>query len=310
LVRTVVIGAVNWDITLFVKRFPSSGEEIIVKRIARVPGGKAGNTAVAAARLLGPSQVAIFGGIGNDSIGNEHVKIFEAEGVVTSGLKLYDDAESGQAYITVDEDGENIIFKHPGANNLITPQDLDDPVRRRLIDGASVMAIMDPPFETAVKLAEMAKRVGKVVAWDPGVNSELGLENVEHLVRNVDYLIANEHEIENLTGMQKPEAAAERLSSANKRMKPVVKLGGKGCAMYSGGKKDELPKLDLTRVGLTVMNTVGCGDAFLGAFIAALTEGLSDHDALRWGNCAGGLKATRLETRGSPDRPTLLKYLS
>ena len=307
---SIVIGAVNWDTTLFVKRFPQSGEEIIVKRIARVPGGKAGNTAVAAARLLGPGQAAIFGALGKDPIGTEQVKIFEAEGVVTSGLKFCDDAESGQTYIAVDDEAANIIYKHSGANNRITPNDLDEPVRRGLIGETTIVAIMDPPFETAVKLAGMAKGLGKVVAWDPGVNSELGLEKVEGLVKNVDYLVANEHEVANLTGLKNPEAAAERLASANKRMKTVIKLGGKGCVMYSEGKKDELPNLDLVGVGLTVVNTVGCGDAFLGAFIAALSEGKSDHDALKWGNCAGGLKATRLETRGSPDRRTLLKYLS
>ena len=305
-----MIGAVNRDTTLFVKRFPRRGEEIIVKRIARVPGGKAGNTAVAAARLLGPGHVAIFGGLGKDSIGTEQVKIFETEGVVTSGLKFCDDAESGQAFIAIDDQGANIIYKHPGANNRITPNDLDEPVRRGLIEEAAIVAIMDPPFETAVKLAEMAKGLEKAVAWDPGVNSELGLEKVEGLVKNVDYLVANEHEVANLTGLKNPEAAAERLASASKRMKTVIKLGGKGCVMYSEGKKDELPNLDLVGVGLTVVNTVGCGDAFLGAFIAALSEGKSDHDALKWGNCAGGLKATRLETRGSPDRRTLLKYLS
>jgi len=55
---------------------------------------------------------------------------------------------------------------------------------------------------------------------------------------------------------------------------------------------------------------VGCGDAFLGAFVASLSEGRSDEEALEWANCAAGLKATRPETRGSPDRMTLLKYLS
>ncbi len=67
---------------------------------------------------------------------------------------------------------------------------------------------------------------------------------------------------------------------------------------------------DLKSRGLKVVNTVGCGDAFLGAFVAALSEGRSDREALEWGNCAAGLKATRPETRGSPDRETLLKYLS
>ena len=47
-----VIGALNWDINLFVKHIPKPGEEVVVTRIDRVPGGKGGNVAVAAARIL------------------------------------------------------------------------------------------------------------------------------------------------------------------------------------------------------------------------------------------------------------------
>lgn len=309
MVRTVVLGAVNWDTSLFIKRFPHSGQEAIVRRITHMPGGKAGNTAVAAARLLGPEQAAIFGGLGKDSIGAEQVKIFEGEGVDTSGLKFCDDAESGQAYIAIDEEGANIIYKHSGANALIEPSDLDDPTRRTLISEAATVAIMDPPLETAIKMAERAKGFGKVVAWDPGVNSELGLREVRALMKNVDYIVANEHEVANLTGVKNPETAARRLTAENEKLKVVVKLGGKGCVLHAGDKKVMLPNLDLSAVGLKAVNTVGCGDAFLGAFVAALSEGLSDADALRWGNCAGGLKATRFETRGSPDREKLLKHL-
>jgi ribokinase len=309
LIRTVVIGKINWDINLFLKRFPHKGEETVVKRITRVPGGKGGNTAVAAARLLGRGQAAIFGGLGKDSIGTEQVKIFESEGVVTSGLKACDDAESGQAYIAIDDEGANIIHTYSGANALITPGDLDDPVRRALICEAAVIAVMDPPFETAIRMARTAKEFGKVVAWDPGVNSELGIENVRGLLENVDYLVANEHEVANLSGARNPVTGAKRLAAVNERLKAVVKLGGKGCAMYGGGRKEVLPSLDLSALRLKVVNTVGCGDAFLGAFVAALSEGLSDVDALKWGNCAGGLKSTRFETRGSPNREMLLKYL-
>jgi ribokinase len=305
-----VIGAINWDVNLFIKEFRRKGEEVVVKRITRVPGGKAGNAAVATARLLGPSQAAIFGGLGKDSIGSQQAEIFEREGVITSGLKYCEDVESGQAYIAIDDDGANIIHTYRGANAMITPIDLEDPVRRGLISEASVITIMDPPFETAVKLAAKAKELEKVVAWDPGVTSELGIEKVGDLLENVDYVVANEHETANLAGSTNPDTAAKRLAAANDRMKIVVKLGAKGCVLYHQGKRNVLPSFDLSSVGLKVVNTVGCGDAFLGAFVAALSEGHSDLDALKWGNCAGGLKSTRFETRGSPTRETLLKYLS
>jgi len=96
----------------------------------------------------------------------------------------------------------------------------------------------------------------------------------------------------------------------NPRLKVVTKLGAKGVQLYHENKKTAVGALDLDSHGMKVVNTVGCGDAFLGAFVAALSEGLSDHESLRWANCAGGMKATRHETRGSPNRPELLKHLA
>ncbi len=310
LVSTVVIGAINWDINLFVKKFPRGGEETVVDHITRVAGGKAGNVAVAAARLLGHNEAAILGGLGNDTVSKEQVRIFQEEGVVTSGLKFSQNEESGQAYILIDEHGENIIHSFCGANSSITPEDLDDPTRMELVSKALVITIMDPPFETSLKLAKEAKQLGKIIAWDPGVKSEMGLKRVEAMLKNVDYLATNEAEIANLTGSKVPGEAARRLIKRNPNLKVLAKVGPKGSMLYQGKRKIVGQAIDLKHHGLKVVNTVGCGDAFLGAFVAALSDGQSDTEALRWANCAAGLKATRLETRGGPDRETLMKYLS
>jgi ribokinase len=310
LVRTIVIGAINWDINLFVKSFPHPGEETVVKRITRVPGGKAGNVAVAAARLLGQRESAILGALGTDTVATEQLRIFQEEGVVTSGLKFTQDEESGQAYIVVDEKGENIIHSYRGANSSVTPKDLEDPTRRELISEAAVITIMDPPFETSLKLAKTAKKHGKTVAWDPSVMSELGMKKVRGLLEKVDYIAANEAEIANLTGTKNPREAARRLAKANPALNVIAKVGAKGCMLYHRSHRIVCKGLDLKSHGLKVVSTVGCGDAFLGAFVAALSEGRSDREALEWGNCAAGLKATKPEARGSPNRETLMKYLS
>lgn len=188
MLATVVIGAINWDINLFVKRFPKKGEEVLVDRLTRVPGGKGANVAVAAAKLLGKNQVGVVGGLGKDSIADEQMRIFRQEGVVVSGLKFYDRAESGQAYILIDQKGENVIHSYRGANSMVLPADLDTPAVRELVSEASIITIMDPPLETGVKLAKEAKRVGKTVAWDPGVRAELGIPKLANLLENVDYI--------------------------------------------------------------------------------------------------------------------------
>jgi ribokinase len=88
-----------------------------------------------------------------------------------------------------------------------------------------------------------------------------------------------------------------------------MKLGAKGAITYAGKRSIRCQGLDMRKFGLKVVNTVGCGDAFIGAFSAALAEGHSEEEALRWANYAAGLKAARTETRGSPDRSTLMQHL-
>jgi len=308
-VKTVVAGAINWDVNLFVDRFPAKGGEVVVRQITHVPGGKAGNVAVGAARLLGPNQAAIFGAVGKDYVGSEQVRIFKEEGVDVTGLKIAETVESGHAYIVIEEKGENIIHTYPGANATITPADMDDPVRRQIIAGSSVVTIMDPPFETSLKLAKDARKLRKRIAWDPGVKSRMGADSFKRLLEIVDYLFVNESEMEHLTGTRNRNSAIRSLMTINKRLKVVAKLGARGSILYSGNEKILSPALDLKSLGMKVVNTVGCGDAFLGAFVAALVEGRTDSEALKWGDCAGSLKATRAETRGGPDKRTLLRYV-
>jgi len=309
MVSAVVVGAINWDITMFVDKLPHRGEEVVVRQITHAPGGKAGNAAVALARLLGANRAAIIGALGNDWVATEHIKIFNEEGVDISGLKHNASINSGQAYIIVDKTGENEIHTYFGANATILPEDLDAEPRRKLIENTDLLCIMDPPFETSLKLATEVKRRGKVVAWDPGIKSRLGFEVASSILPYIDYFVANESEVGLLTQAKDRDTAVGKLTSVNSKLKIIMKLGAKGVIMRVG--KDQLvsPGLDTQALGLKVVNTVGCGDAFIGAFAAALTEGRSDAEALRWANCAAGLKATRAETRGSPDRGTLMEYL-
>lgn len=111
----LVTGALNWDIKLFVGHLPKSGGEVVVDRIERVPGGKGGNVSVAAARILGPRCVALMACLGKDEVGRKQVSILKEEGVDTTAVQVLDRVESGQAYITVDEKGKNVIQTHFGS---------------------------------------------------------------------------------------------------------------------------------------------------------------------------------------------------
>ena len=309
MVRICVVGAINWDINLFVERFPEIGEEVPVRRITRVPGGKAANVAVASARILGPDQAALIGCLGEDSIAHQQIEILKGEGVVVSGVKSSGDSESGQAYIIIDESGRNVINTLFGANLKLLPEDLHSPEIFNLLLESSIVTLIDPPVRTVEAAASLAKGRRKTVVWDAGVRSALGMEKSGAVLESLDYLVINQVEVKNLTGEGDPRKAWERLSEVNDQLKLIVKLGEEGCSLVHSGKMMMVPGVDLEELGLRAVNTVGCGDAFLGVFVACKSEGLQDEEALERANLAGALKATKPETRGSPTKEMLERHL-
>jgi ribokinase len=311
LVDVICCGAINWDVNLFMARLPRTGEEVPVREIQRVSGGTAANVAVAAARIMGPGRVAFIGALGDDGVAERQLEILRDEGVETSGIVRIPGEESGQAYITIGRDGENEIHTYFGANLALGASSFQGQGISKLVTGSKVAVIMDPPLEAAEALAEKCTRNGVTVIWDPGVYAEEGLDAISSILRNVDYFILNHLEFENLLGTSDPEEIGRVLNSHKPGIKAIIKRGDEGCALRecASGTTIHVDAVPLERLGLEVVNTVGCGDAFIGAFAAAKVEGLDDMSALRRGCAAGSFKATRKETRGGPTAAELKSLL-
>jgi len=312
MVDLICCGAINWDINLFMERLPRVGEEIPVGEIQRVSGGTAANVSVAAARILGPGRVAFIGALGDDEIGRTQLLILRDEGVDHSGVEIVEGEESGQAYITIGSRGENEIHTYFGANLCLTRQSLQDPSRLGLIRGSKVVVIMDPPLETAESLAGLCQEAGVTVIWDPGVYAELGVEALSSTLRHVDYFILNHVEYENLVGTSDPALVSDVLNRENRGLHGIIKRGSQGCVICGGDLREPISvgSVPLEMLGKTVVNTVGCGDAFIGAFAASKVHGYEDIEALKRGCAAGSFKATRKETRGGPTNEELEELLA
>jgi len=310
-VDLISCGAINWDINLFTERLPRIGEEVPVREIQRVSGGTAANVAVAASRILGPGRVAFVGALGADEIGKQQLKILAEEGVDGSGVLQVEGEESGQAYITIGGDGSNEIHTYFGANLALTGGRLRDPERLRLVEGCRVCVIMDPPVEAARALAALCRKNRATVIWDPGVYAERGIEALLPTLRNTDYFVLNHLEYENLLGTSDPKAVMQGLTAHARGVKAIIKHGARGSTLCldASGATIAMDAVPLERLGMRVVNTVGCGDAFIGGFASAKVDGHGDMEALRMASAAGSFKATRKETRGGPTRAQLAELM-
>ena len=310
MIDVITVGTINWDINIWVDDFPNVGEEAPVKNITRVPGGKAANVAVAAAKVSPHGTVALFGALGDDEVGRKQLEILAAEGIDISYIKSAHNFESGQAYISIDKNGSNKIETLFGANHQFLPEDLLQPPLLSAIGECKVIAISDPIISTAERVSALGHEHGAAVLYDAGTKLQVGMKNLNNVLRNTFILVMNSVESKKLTGSADPSKVRGRLKNSGLDIGVIVKLGEKGCA-YAGrdGENFRLEALPLEKLGLKVVNTTGCGDAFLGVLAASIAQGCSELESLERATVAGGLKASRAETRCSLDKQTFEKTL-
>ena len=303
----VVCGAINWDISCFVEQLPVPGEEVTIKHITRVSGGTGGNIAVAAARILGAKEVALIGALGKDDIARQQIAALEDEGVITEGIDQIVGVESGQAYILVDQTGENVIASHLGANARLGPEHLNKAQVKQQLQECRGIVLTDPNLEVAEELIKLAKRRDVPVLWDPGILISPNREALLSLARDTGVLFLNETEASALLGTDELSMGLQRLQELGFGNYTVLKLGAQGAAVIepASGTVTQIPALPLKKLGLNVINTVGCGDVFAGVFAAYFINQSSLVQSLIMASVAAGFNATRPETRGSPDRATL-----
>ncbi len=300
-----VMGAINWDISVFEERFARPGEEVPVRQVEEFSGGKGANVAVACARILERGRVAFIGALGDDELATRQVAGLRDEGVQTDGLFRVRGAGSGRAYILVDANGRKTIHTHFGANEAITPAHLSSGGASRTIARTRMLIVMDTPTSVALAAARAAKGRGARILYSPGVRTRDGTRALERVVQLSDFVVLDSHEIRNLYRAKDEEVALARFRDSHPKLTVVVTLGQRGCMLGRDGITSFIEGVELSLLGKRAVNSTGSGDAFLGVFASYLLMGRSALDAANWANLAGALKATRYETRGSPTRSEL-----
>ena len=281
--RVVVVGSLNLDLAARVARLPAPGETIQAHGFATHPGGKGGNQAVAAARL--GAEVHMVGRVGRDAAGEQLREALLKAGVYDRAV-LTTEGPSGTALITADDAGENSIVVVPGANALLTPEDVD--AHEQLLGSAALVLLqLEIPLVTVERVADICLRHGVPVMLDPAPASPLS----SSLLRKVAWLTPNETESEALLGegaRQGEQACAAALLGRGAR-NVVLKLGSRG-AWLAG--TDAEPGL-ITPFRVQATDTTAAGDAFNGAFTCGLAEGRPAREAARRAAAAAALSTTR-----------------
>ncbi len=293
----VVVGSLNMDLVISAPRLPKVGETILGGRFDTFPGGKGANQAVAAARMGG--QVCMVGRVGDDDFGSALLNTIQADGIDAAYVRRDPQAATGVALITVDQAGQNTIVVASGANGRVSPEDVlaaEEAFRQ-----AGVLLVqLECPLPTVEAAIDLANRHGLKTVLNPAPAHELPPD----LLQKVDTLAPNQTELALLTGTEDLDRGVETLRRWGVK-NIIVTLGGDGVLVVAGGEQRRL-----AAHSVQVVDTVAAGDAFMGAYAVALTEGLDPFAAAAWGNAAGALSVTRPGAQPSlPQRREVLDLL-
>ena len=290
-----VVGGINMDLVVQVPHIPRPGETVHGGEVARFPGGKGANQAVAARRL--GASVAMVGQVGADAFGDELVQTLEAAGVESSGVRRAADRATGVAMISVASDGQNAIVVAPGANANWDEAGVVGV--ERAVSGCRVLVLnLEVPPAVIARAVRAGKRAGARVILNPAPH-RVGDESV---FGDVDVFVPNQVEAALFAGME-PYAvtdwgeAAQRLRRLGPRM-VIVTLADEGAVIVDEAGPQRVPSFPVS-----VVDTTAAGDAFVGGLAVALLQDAPVRDAVRFANACGALAVTRAGAQ--PSLPAL-----
>ncbi|MGX7204568.1 ribokinase [Enterococcus pingfangensis] len=288
-----IIGSINLDRTIRVKQMPKPGETMHTKEIFSAGGGKGANQAVAAKRSEAATN--FIGAVGNDAAGEMMRGLLADEGIELAGVQTLEKQATGQAYIIVDDQGENSIMIHSGANNVFTPQQVQE--QADVIKASDfVIAQFESTLESTVEAFKIAREAGVKTILNPAP----ALEHVpEELLKVTDMIVPNETETEILTGIKVTDeaslkAAAEQLHQLGIEA-VIITIGSKGAYYDVQGRSGIVPAFKVNAV-----DTTAAGDTFIGAMSSVLATDFSNlEEAIEYGNKASSLTVQRFGAQPS-----------
>ena len=286
-INICIVGSINMDLVVRTPRLPGPGETMRGGPFRTNPGGKGANQAVAAARL--GAHVTFVGAAGSDDYGRSLQEMLQQEGIDAAHLMIRQGQSTGVGMIMVDTEGNNAIVVAPGANDLVSPSDIDN-IADLIAEADMLLLQMEIPPAANERAIQIAESLGTRIMLNAAPARPLS----PSLLAKVDFLVANETESRLLTGTDAsvPDAAiASRITSMGPRI-AVVTHGAEGatwCITDAAHHQDAF--------AVEAIDGTGAGDAFIAALAIAHAERDFDdqrlHESIRFASAAGALAAMR-----------------
>ncbi|MCW5964553.1 MAG: carbohydrate kinase family protein [Bryobacterales bacterium] len=242
-------------------------------------GGNGANTALALAAMETPVRLA--GCLGDDEQSRFVLRRLHDAGVDTRAVTQLE-APTASTVVMVNSAGQRKFLHRLGASARAFAEPLI--FTSQLMEGMThyhlaSLFVLPHMREQGPEMLRRARAAGCSTSldtnWDP---NGLWMKTVAPCLPYLDFVFMNEDEARMITGLAEPEPAARVLLGEGVRT-AVMKLGGRGCAIYTADEEIVSPAFPVE-----VRDTTGAGDSFVGGFLAARARGANLTQAARFAN--------------------------
>ena len=271
-------GSLNIDYVHAVTNFVKPGETILCNDYNIYAGGKGLNQSVAAGRAGGCVYHA--GMVGEE--GHFLLDILNSAGVNTTLVKTVN-ARNGHTFIQVEESGQNCIVLYGGANHML---DVDYTKLVAEILSKDDIVLFQNETSAISEMMQLAAAKECIIAFNPAPMDD----RVRTLpLELVDIFILNEIEGEGMTGRSESAEILDSLTLRFPKAKILLTLGKAGMRFAYGEKRLEEGIFDYD----ALIDTTAAGDTFTGYYLAAVSQGMDDSEAIKRATVASGICVTR-----------------
>jgi len=263
-------------------------------------------TTLVAARRMGLS-VAALGMVGDDEYGLKILKMLDGEGVDVSHIFIPPERQTVLCVVITDRDGQHVFLgiKDDKPQERCPPawQEIVCQARSVFTNGYTLLDMLDPG--DVLSALQVARAAGIPIFFDPGPSvASLPPALLDPVLSTIDVLLLTADEAKHLTQATGRDAARELQTWGPQVV--VLKMGAAGCIVAAGDELFRYPGFDVQ-----VVDTVGAGDAFVGAFIAGYLRGGSWQECAALANAMGAaVAATQGAGRCVPAAAQVIELLA
>jgi len=258
----------------------------MVEPLVCASGGDAMTQAIVSARL--GARTGLISKVGDDASGRALMEVLEKNGVCRGHVKISPDVDTAVTLALVQADGSRSFLSTPGLNNAtLCLEDFDVGLlkKTRLLGYGSMLFMRALDASAGREVFSRARGWGVETIVDCahdsyGMGAKVVLEALEH----VSIFAPSRAEARMLTGCDDPAEMAESLYARGCGA-VVVKLGAEGVYVRSRDLRERIPAFE----GVSVVDTTGAGDNFVGGLLAARAEDMPLREAVRFAQAVSAI---------------------